>query len=108
MSYYLVMTSSAQVKGKARMYGRYRNVAVVEVMTNFDRPKMISERARGVVRIVRHWGSCSVGTTKRCQYEVALAEANELCAQLNAAKLIDAGVAAAWSSINTAVKDAAA
>ena len=82
MSYFLVMTSSGQVKGKARQFGTYRNVAVVEIEDEHPRPKMISERARGVVRIVRHWGTCSVGTTSRCQYQIALREANELCDSL--------------------------
>lgn len=107
MSYFLVMTSSAQVKGLARKFGKYRNVAVVEVQSGFDRPKMISERARGMLRIVRHYGSCSVGSTERCQYAVAMKEAEELCARLNAEKLIDLGVAAAYRGIASSEEGAA-
>ena len=82
MSRYIVMTSAAAVKGKARQFGTYRNVAVVEV-ANGTQPAMISARARGVVRIVRHWGACSVGKTAKCQYQVALAEAGALIEELN-------------------------
>ena len=82
MSYYIVMTSSAQVRGKAK-FGRYRNIAVVEVKDGHPTPAMISARARGVVRIVRHYGSCSVGTTERCQYERYYKQATELCETLN-------------------------
>ena len=44
----IIMTSSAHVAGKARKFGRYRNVAVVEVETG-KRPAMISTRARGAL-----------------------------------------------------------
>jgi hypothetical protein len=80
---FIVMTSSAQVRGIAAKYGRYSNVAVVET-DGVEVPKMISERARHLVRIVRHYGACSVGTTDRCQFNVALAEANALAVKLNA------------------------
>ena len=77
---YVVLTSSAHVKGKARQFGRYRNVAVCEVTGCY--PKMISKRARGMVSIIRHWGACSVGKTERCQYRRALREAEALKAEL--------------------------
>ena len=52
MTRYIVMESSAQVRGKMREFGgKYRRLAVVEVVGD-EWPKMISERARGVVRIV--------------------------------------------------------
>jgi hypothetical protein len=73
----IIMTSSAHVAGKARKFGRYRNVAVVEVEVG-KRPAMISTRARGLVRIVWHSGSRSVGKTDKCQYEIALKYAKEI------------------------------
>jgi hypothetical protein len=73
----IVMTSSARVAGKARRFGTYRNVAVVEVEAG-SQPAMISERARGVVRIVQHFGALSVGSTERCAYARALREAESL------------------------------
>lgn len=63
--------------------GPYRNVAVVEVEAGAE-PKMISTRARGVRRIVRHYGPQSVGKTDRCAYRRTLAEAAELVVKLNA------------------------
>jgi hypothetical protein len=44
---------------------------------------MISERARGVVAVVRTWERRSVGRTARCAYQVAMGEAVELAAKLN-------------------------
>lgn len=55
----------------------YRNVAVLEVEPGAA-PKMISERARGVVRIIAHYGPQNVGKTKRCAYERTLAKAKNL------------------------------
>lgn len=78
---FIVMTSSASVRGKAKL-GRYRNVAVVE--TDGEEPLRIDERDRHVVRIVRHYGACSEGKTERCQYQVALASAQALVAKLTA------------------------
>jgi hypothetical protein len=74
---YAVMTSTG---GTRRGHGRYRNVAVVEYRDHL--PKMISERARGMVRIVRHFGCHYVGTTPRCAYQRALDAAQHLCQRL--------------------------
>ena len=78
---YIVMTSSARVPSTNP--GNYRNVAVVET-DGMTTPKMISERARGVVRIVAHWGKCNVGKTERGAYQRALAEAADLVRKLEA------------------------
>jgi hypothetical protein len=55
MSNYIYMTACPQLKGRAREFPRdYIKMAVVELEPGFEgRPKMISERARGVRRIVR-------------------------------------------------------
>lgn len=83
MSYFAVMTSAAQTKGLARKFGRYKNVAVVEVEDGHEMPRMISTRSRGLVRIVKHWGSCNVGKAGgNSQYAIALREAQELVEQL--------------------------
>ena len=51
---YIVMTASARMPGSC--WGRYGRVAVVELEPGFSgRPKMISERARGVRRVVQTW-----------------------------------------------------
>ena len=63
--------------------GIYRRVAILDVEPGTV-PGMISERARGVRRIVRTWERCHVGSGgPGTAYGRALAEANELCARLN-------------------------
>jgi hypothetical protein len=80
---HIVMTASACMPAKC--WGRYGKVAVVELEPGFEgRPAMISERARGVVRIVELWDRMHVGKTDRCAFAVAKAEAEELCNELNA------------------------
>lgn len=81
---FIVMTSSAHVSGKARQFGRYANVAVVQLEEDFSGvPTMISERAKGVLRVVRHWGACRVGKTDRCEFAVAKRDAEAMAAKLN-------------------------
>ncbi len=81
---YIIMTASAKVSGKARQFGRYGHVAVVEVETPDTMPAMISERARGVVRIVWDSGACSIGKTEKSAFARAKAHATEMAATLNA------------------------
>lgn len=80
MSLFVVMTSSARMPAKCK--GRYRNVAVVEI-EGPELPKMISGKAKGVVRIVKHYGPQYEGRTCRCALDRTLLEANRLAAQLN-------------------------
>lgn len=77
---FIVMTSSAKMP--ARCKGIYRRVAVVET-DGTAYPKIISERARGVVRIVTDYGPCYVGSTERCEYRKALKEARRFADHLN-------------------------
>jgi hypothetical protein len=80
---FIVMTSRAQATGSASKYGyNYRNVAVVET-DGEGMPKMISDRAKHLVRVVRRWGPCSVGKTERSAYRIALADAEARAAKLN-------------------------
>ena len=85
MTHYIVMTASAKVSGKARQFGRYGHAAVVDVETADTVPAMISERAKGVVRIVWDSGACSIGKTDRSAFAVAKAHAAAMAARLNAA-----------------------
>lgn len=78
---FIVMTASARMPSFC--WGQYRRVAVVEV-TQGSAPRMISSRARGVIRIVKTWEKCNVGTTAVCAYERARAEAKDLAMRLNA------------------------
>jgi hypothetical protein len=91
---YIVMTSGVHSPTGSGFWGRYRSVAVVLVEDANVQPKMISKRAKGVIKIVRHWGPQSVGKTERCAFAVAMREAETLAAAaLNArAMLRDHGV----------------
>lgn len=91
---WVVMTSSAQVKGRARQFGTYRRVAVVNVRYDLawspaTYPKMISERAIGVIKPagarsgIIDLGAHSVGKTEKCAYRRALRDAEERAARLN-------------------------
>lgn len=79
---YIVMDKAACMP--ASCWGSYRRVAVVEIDEDFvGVPRMISERAKGVRRIVRTWEKLHAGRTSRSVYQQALAEANALAAELN-------------------------
>jgi hypothetical protein len=80
ITHYIVQCASARCPAK---FGTYRRVAVLEVSKGFKTVSMISERARGVTRIVQTWERVNVGKTKACAYERAYAEAKELCEELN-------------------------
>lgn len=77
---YAVVTSSARMP--LSCWGRYRRVAVVCKIEG-SVPKMISDRARGIVEIVRDYGPQHEGSTERCAYERALIEAEDLAWELN-------------------------
>ena len=76
---FIVRTASAQMPSSCR--GRYGKVAVLEIEAG-SQPAMISERAKGVIRIVRIWDKCSMGGPKSA-FGRAKAEAETLCAELN-------------------------
>jgi hypothetical protein len=86
---FLYMEASPQLRGRARQYGRnYRKMALVEVEPGYgpDRiPKMITARARGVVRVV-DCATLHVGTTDRSAGRVWRSRMLALCAELNAAE----------------------
>lgn len=81
-THYIVQAASAKMPGSC--WGQYARVAVLEVEEGVQAVSMISERARGVVRVVRTWERLNVGKTSRCAYAVARAEAEELARELNA------------------------
>ena len=84
MGMHVVMTSSAQMPSKVR--APYRNVAVVQLTQEFTshnwRPKMISTRAKGVLRLY-HLGHHFVGKTEKCAYRKALARADDMAYRMN-------------------------
>jgi hypothetical protein len=80
---YIVMTAAAKMPSSVR--SQYRRIAVVQLRSKATPvPKMISTRARGVRRIVETWERLNVGKGVRSAYTKALAEAEALCAELNA------------------------
>lgn len=78
---YIVKTAAACMPSSC--WGTYRRVAVLECEAWQTAPSMISNRARGVVRVVQTWERLNVGLTDRCAYRQALIEAEHLCVQLN-------------------------
>jgi len=84
---HIVMDACAPSRGKWQ-HPR-RKVAVVQLTQEYTaknwRPKMISDRARGVLRIIATWNNLYVGKTDKCEYAVRLKAAEELAARLNAA-----------------------
>ena len=81
---YAVLTATAHVPSTC--WGRYGKVAVAEIdpaeVPADGRIKMISNRARGVVRIIQIWDRLYHGSTDRCAYRRACREAYALIAHL--------------------------
>ncbi len=84
-THFIIQTASAQMPSSC--WGTYRRVAVLEVASNVRRASMISRRARDVVRVIDTWEKLNVGTTKRCAYSQALADAEALKSKLEARRI---------------------
>ena len=81
---FVVVSSAAAMPQSC--WGVYRRVGVLEVEASVDESRLtIDERRKGVVRVVTTWERLNVGTTARCAYQRALAEAEALAASLTAA-----------------------
>jgi len=93
MAMHVVMTSSAKMPSSVR--AAYVNVAVVQLNQEYTannwRPKMISERARGVLRVIRLGHYPAAGKTDRSGYQQAMKRANELALQLNSVRDVAEG-----------------
>jgi hypothetical protein len=87
-SRFIVMSARAKMPNSCFNGTAYRRIAVVEVDPAYTAahgwPAMISERARGVVRIVALWDRLFTGKTMRCAFGRAQSEALDLCNRLNA------------------------
>ena len=80
-SQYMILIRSAKMPSSC--WGKYGKVAVVEIEEGFDKePKMISERARGVKRIVELWDRVHIGKGVRDEMSQVLKEAKELKGEL--------------------------
>lgn len=78
---YKVLTASAKMPASVK--ARYGKVALCECESGVE-PKMISERARGVVRIVTLRDRLFWGTSKRSAFYQAKRELEARAARLNA------------------------
>ena len=87
MPNYIYMESCPALKGKARQFGRrYRRMAIVELEPGFEGvPKMISERAIGVRRVVE-CTTVHVGKTPRSAGVRTMARYRAMVASLNTGK----------------------
>lgn len=82
---FIILTKRAAMPSSCFGGSSYYRVAVIELEPGFEGPPaMISERAKGVKQVVATWERLYRGTTERCAYAVAYAEAEKLCAKLNA------------------------
>ena len=81
---FIVMTARAKMPVRCFNSASYHRVAVLEVEVGAV-PTMISARERGVVRVVATWERLFKGKTKRCAFERALAEAEQMATELNGA-----------------------
>lgn len=81
MSHFIVQDAAAPMPSSCK--GHYRRVAVLEVQDGLLYVSMISPRARGCVRVVATWERLNVGSTERCAYRRALAEAQAMADRLN-------------------------
>lgn len=81
---YIVMTACAKTKPSWKWIHPRKRIAIVELKDGFKgTPKMISLRSIGVKRIVHLWECLNVGSTKNCQYFVAMKEAESIVVELN-------------------------
>ncbi|MGH2367599.1 MAG: DUF6745 domain-containing protein [Chloroflexota bacterium] len=88
---YITMIASAHVSGRARDYGPYKHIAIVEIEPGLKNPPaMISGRARGVRRIVRDSGGLwAGGSTMRSHWNQVVAEYEDQTAHLNRLELYE-------------------
>jgi len=81
---YIVQCSTANMPNSC--WGRYSNVALLEVDADRDSVSMISERARGLHCIVEYRGKLHEGKTERCAAGRARTELAAVASALNEAK----------------------
>lgn len=81
MSHYTIKVSRAKMPSSVKCSDYYR-IGLLEIDSPDVQPKMISDRARGVVRVVAVWDRVYMGSTARCAYAVAMREAEAMRDQL--------------------------
>jgi hypothetical protein len=63
------MSSLARVCGNAKLYASKYNKLGILIVKKGSTPAMISERAKGVIRILEESGGLFKGKTHRCEFE---------------------------------------
>lgn len=77
----VIKTSRAPMPGSCMGGHRYYRVALLEVIKGHI-PKKIDTRSRGIVRIVQIWEPVYMGTSDRCGWARAMAEAEALSSKM--------------------------
>jgi hypothetical protein len=96
VSRYIVTESAAHMPSSC--WGRYRRIAVLEVEDHVTHVKMISLRARGVIRVVRTWEKRADGLTERSAAGRARTEAIKLATELTEQRMRKADLALGWAN----------
>jgi hypothetical protein len=93
MAMHIVMTSRRSMPSSVQ--SPYINVAVVQLTQHYTahglRPKMISHRARGVLRVIPIGHAPANGKTNKSGRVQLLAQAEALALQLNSARSVAEG-----------------
>lgn len=80
---YKIMVRRAKMPGSCYGPQNYHKIGVVELGPEWDgTAREISDRTKGVVRVVETWDRLYKGKTEKCAFGRALAEAEALIAQL--------------------------
>lgn len=85
MKRYEIKVSRAAMPASCWGGGSYYRIGILEVEKWAPYPAMISDHARGVIRVVRTWERLYRGTTDRCAFGRAYAEAEALLEELESA-----------------------
>ena len=86
MSKYVVKASMAHQPSSRKWRHNRMRVGVMEMQDDAPAPKILSERARGCLRVVRTWEDLYQGTSDRDQYSRAWKAACDLAKKLEGAQ----------------------
>lgn len=79
---FIVQSASAKMPSSCK--GKYRRIGILLVDDlHTNGVKMISSRAKGVIKVIATWEKLNCGTTSRCAFSRAMDEAESMCDDLN-------------------------
>lgn len=73
---YVILTSQAKMPSSC--WGKYGRVAILEIKEGMKAPRIITDRAKSVIRIVRTWENRFCGKTNKSAFYKALEEAQKI------------------------------